>query len=58
MYDEFIRLGKKDATWTSTFYKKEDAGSNYLLFTTVFAPDAGKYQLQTGELKPRCILDK
>lgn len=52
IYDEFIRLGKRENSWTSTYYTKEEAGSNYFLLTDIFAPVAGKYQIQTGEMKP------
>ncbi len=55
MYDEFIRLGKKGESWTSTFYEKEDEGNNYFLFTNVFAPHSGKYQILTSDIKPSTL---
>ncbi|MDP4196724.1 MAG: glycosyl hydrolase [Bacteroidota bacterium] len=55
MYDEFIRLGKPDVQWTSISYRREDAGTNYFLYTNVFAPEPGNYELLTGEIKPSSI---
>jgi hypothetical protein len=55
MYDEFIRLGKPDVQWTSIVYKKEDAGTNYFLYTNVYAPESGNYHLLTGGIKPSSL---
>jgi len=55
MYDEFIRLGKRENSWTSTFYTKEEAGSNYFLRTNIFVHDAGAYRIQSGEIKPATL---
>jgi hypothetical protein len=52
MYDGFIRLGKREYSWVSTFYTEEEAGTDYALYTNVFAPRAGSYELLTGDVKP------
>ncbi len=52
VHDEFIALGKREFTATSTSYGQEGGGGSYYLWTTVTAPrDLTAYAL-TGPLKP------
>jgi hypothetical protein len=55
MYDEFIRLGKKEEQWTTTVYNKEEGGSDYFLFTAVDAPSDSVYEICTGKVKPSSV---
>lgn len=58
MYDNFIRLGKKEYTWNANEIKRvqEDNGEkNYYLFTRIAAPSDGLYQVEYGEMLPTAI---
>ena len=50
--DEFIALGKRTLTWTSSTYEKENAGPRYYLWTSVPSGRAGQARALSGGSKP------
>ncbi|GAB6119753.1 glycosyl hydrolase [Dysgonomonas termitidis] len=58
MYDDFIRLGKKEYTWNANEIvriQEENGEKNYYLFTRVNAPRSGFYLAEYGKMFPANI---
>lgn len=56
MYDNFIRLGGFKEQKHSKYRVPEPSGNFYLLYTTVMAPEDGKYDLLKGLVGPAQLL--
>ena len=52
MYDSFIRLGALKNVKMSKKRLPDPAGNYYLLYTSVIAPEDGRYDLLMGDVKP------
>jgi hypothetical protein len=52
MYDNFIRLGAMEDVKMSLKRVPETGGGYYVLLTSVIAPEDGKFELLTGDIKP------
>jgi hypothetical protein len=52
MYDEYIRLGRLEDRHVVYQRVAESAGTRYYLWTSVFAPQGGRYRLLHGGMAP------
>lgn len=50
--DDFIRLGKIERTATAALRLPEEGGKHYYLYTKVYAPREGDFEILSGAMKP------